>query len=241
MADWVEYEPGFYSEYSVSTEFMMSAMTLNTPAQLNFTVVGEYDVTGVSVTIQVWNYSSSAYVTSGEGYLSYSSSGSNETKLLSIDTNPQFYASNGNAMIRITGISSTTIQYQQKTNQNKLAYSYSSSSTYNYVLKIVNQVSDTWKIRLKAYSQSNIARLNNCTIYFRNSTDGTSGQIYIISGAYTQQTGPWYDLPSSPAERYIVLSLDASSSEISYIYVYLEILVPDKTTYAQYVLTFEIT
>ncbi len=75
----------------------------------------------------------------------------------------------------------------------------------------------------------------------RNSTDGASGQIYIISGAYTQQTGAWYDLRSSPAEGYIVLSLDASDSEVSHIYVYLDILVPDKTTYAQYVLTFEIT
>jgi len=48
-------------------------------------------------------------------------------------------------------------------------------------------------------------------------------------------------LPSSPAERYIALFLDASNSEVSYIYVYLDILVPDKTTYAQYILTFEIT
>jgi hypothetical protein len=138
-------------------------------------------------------------------------------------------------------VSSTTTQYQQKANQIRLVYSYNSSSNYNYVLKIVNQVSDSWKIRLRVYSQSNIARLNNCTIYFHNSTDGTSGQIYIISGSYTQQTGPWYDLPSSPAERYVSLTLEASSSETSYVYVYLDVLVPDKTTYVQYVLVLEIT
>ncbi len=239
-ADWVEFKPSHYTEYSVSTEFTFS-VTINPPTQLNFTIVSEYDVASVSVTIQVWNYSSSSYATSGEGYLVYSSSGSNETKLLSIDTNPQDFTSGGNAKIRLTGVLSTTTGYQQKANQIKLDYSYSASSTYDYVLKIVNQASESWKIRLSAYSQSNLARLNNCTIQFRNSTDGTSGQIYIISGAYTQQTGPWYDLPSSPAERYIVLSLDASDSEVSYIYVYLEILVPDKTTYAQYLLTFEIT
>jgi hypothetical protein len=239
-ADWSEFKPSYYNQYSVSTEFMLS-VTTNTPTQLNFTVVSEYDVSSVSVTMQVWNYSASAYATSGEGYLVYSSSGSNETKLLCINTYPQHFSSSGSAKIRLAGVLSTTTQYQQKANQIKLAYGYSASSNYNYVLKIVNQVSDSWKIRLKAYSQSNVARLNNCTIYFRNSTDGTSGQIYIINGVYTQQTGPWYDLPSSPAERYIVLSLDASNSEISYIYVYLEILVPDKTTYAQYVLTFEIT
>jgi len=240
-ADWVEYKPSYYSEYTVSTEFLLSSMTTRTPSQLNFTIVSEYDIASVSVTIQVWNYSSSAYVTSGEGYQTYSSSGVNETKLLSINTSPQWYSSNGNAKIKITGILATTTQYQQKMNQVKLVYSYSSSPTYDYVLKIVNQVSDLWKIRLKAYAESNVARLTNCTVYFRSSSNAISRQIYIENGAYVNDTGPWYDLPASPAERYIVVSLDATNSEVSYVYVYLEILVPDITTYAQYVITFEIT
>ena len=239
--DWVEYKPSYYSEYTVSTEFLLSSMTTRTPSQLNFTIVSEYDIASVSVTIQVWNYSSSAYVTSGEGYQTYSSSGVNETKLLSINTDPQWYSSNGNAKIKITGILATTTQYLQKMNQVKLVYSYSSSPTYDYVLKIVNQVSDPWKIRLNAYSESNIARLTNCTIYFRSSSDGTSRQVYIEDGSYVNDTGPWYDLPASPEERYIVVSLEATNSEVSYVYVYLEILVPDITTYAQYVVTFEIT
>jgi hypothetical protein len=112
---------------------------------------------------------------------------------------------------------------------------------YNYVLKIVNKVSDPWKTRLKAYSQSNIERLTNCTIYFRNETDGFSGQVCIVNGTYTQQDGSWYDLSGSPAERYIAVTLQANNSGVSYINVYLEILIPDKTTYAQYVLTFEFT
>jgi len=87
-------------------------MTENTPSQLNFTVVSEYDVASVSVTIQVWNYSSSSYITSGEGYQTYSSSGVNKTKLLSVNTNPQWYSSSGNAKIKIAGISTTTTQYQ---------------------------------------------------------------------------------------------------------------------------------
>jgi hypothetical protein len=114
-------------------------------------------------------------------------------------------------------------------------------TNYNYVLKVVNNVSDSWKIRLKAYSQSNIERLSNCTIYLHNVSDGFSGQVYIVSGSYTQQTGSWYDLPASPAERYIAVALQASNSEVSYINVYLEILIPDKTTYVQYVLTFKFT
>jgi len=123
-----------------------------------------------------------------------------------------------------------------------VAFKPAGSSNYNYVLKIVNKVSDSWKIRLKAYSNSSLSRLNNCTIYFRSSADGTSRQIYIQNGAYVNQTGPWYDLPGPiNTERYIVVSLQANNSQVSYVYVYLEILIPNKTTYAQYVITFEIT
>jgi hypothetical protein len=240
-ADWVEFKPAHYSEYTASTEFLFSSMTKNTPTQLNFTIVSQYNIANVNVTIQVWNYSSPGYVTSGEGYLTYISSGSNETKMLSINTNPQIYASSGNARIKITGVKTTTTQYQQETNQAKILYSYNSSSTYNYVLKVVNNVTDTWKIRLKAYSQSNIGRLNNCTIYFHNASDGFSGQVYIVNGNYAQQAGPWYDLPASPAERYIAVALEADNSEVSYINVYLEILIPNKTTYIRYILTFEFT
>jgi len=240
-ADWVEFKPSYYTEYTVSTEFFFSGMTSNTPTQLNFTVVSEYDTTSVSVTIQVWNYSAStpAYVTSGEGYLTYSSNGVNETKLLSINTNPQFYTSSGEAKIKITGVKTpTTTQYQQKTNQVKLVYSY--SSTYDYVLKIVNnEVSDSWEIRLNAYSDSQRERLKNCTIYFRSASDDTSNQVSIINGVYTKQFGDWYDLPAS-AQMYIVITLQASNSGTSYVYAYLEIRIPSKTTYAQYVITFEI-
>jgi len=119
-ADWIEFKTTYCSGYTASTEFTFSNMPTTVPGQLNFTVVSEYSTTSVSVTIQVWNYSSSVYVNSGEGYLTYLSSGSNETKLLSINLNPQFYTSNGNAKIKITGVKSTTSQYLQKINQIKL-------------------------------------------------------------------------------------------------------------------------
>jgi hypothetical protein len=119
-ADWIEFKTTYYNQYTVSTEFTFSNMTTKIPGQLNFTVISECNIANVSVTIQAWNYSSSAYVNSGEGYLTYMSSGSNETKLLSININPQFYTSNGNAKIKITGVKSTTSQYLQKINQIKL-------------------------------------------------------------------------------------------------------------------------
>jgi len=123
-ADWIEFKPAYYSEYTVSTEFLFLGVTTKTPMQLNFTVVSQCSMTNVSITIQVWNYSSSAYATDGEAYLEYTSNGKNETKTLSINTFPQFYVLNGNAKLKITAMLATT-QYQQEINQIKLLYSYS--------------------------------------------------------------------------------------------------------------------
>jgi len=126
-ADWIMFEPTHWSEYTVSAEFFFSNVTTNTPTQLNFTVVSQYILASVNVTIQVWNYSASAYATSGEAYFKYTSSGTNETKLLSLNTNPQYYISNGNAQIKITSLSATT-QYQQEVNQVELRVSTQTSS-----------------------------------------------------------------------------------------------------------------
>lgn len=125
--DQVEFKPAHYSEYAVATEFLFSSVTPNLPAELNFTIVGHNSMTGVSVTIQVWNYSASAYATSGQAFLQYASSEVNETILLRIDTTPQFFTSAGNAKIRITGRLSTTIQYWQEINQVKLDHSHVNS------------------------------------------------------------------------------------------------------------------
>jgi hypothetical protein len=118
--DWVEFEPTYWSEYTISTEFFFSNMTSKMPTQLNFTVVSQYSIVSVAVTIQVWNYSASAYATSGQAYLNHTSSGTNETKTLSITVNPLYYTSNGNAKLKITGLSSSATQYQQEVNQVKL-------------------------------------------------------------------------------------------------------------------------
>lgn len=123
-ADWIELKPTYYSEQTVSTEFLFSSLINETPTQLNFTIVAEYTVANVAVTIQAWNYSSSAYANSGQGSLKYVSSGANDTILLSISANQQFYTSNGNAKIQIAGALSTTTPFRQKTNQIKLVYSY---------------------------------------------------------------------------------------------------------------------
>jgi len=69
---------------------------------------------------------------------------------------------------------------------------------------------------------------------------GNSNQIIMINGAYTQQTGSWYDLAAS-GTIYIAMYTKVSSIATSYIYVYLEIQAPSATTYARYIITFKIT
>ena len=112
-------------------------------------------------------------------------------------------------------------------------------ATYDYVLGVNNPITSQWQVRLKEYSSSGIARLQNCTISFHNSTDGTSNQIVIENGSFTTQTGSWYSLGSLET-IYIAMTVRASSMGTSYIYAYLEVLIPGTTTYAQYITTFEV-
>jgi hypothetical protein len=121
-ADWVEFK-AYCSEHTVSTEFLFSDMTMNAATELNLTVVSQFSIANVSVTIQIWNYSSSTYAENGESRLEYTSNGANETKTLRISANPLFYVSDGNAKVKITSMSATP--YQQEINQIKLLYSYS--------------------------------------------------------------------------------------------------------------------
>jgi hypothetical protein len=242
-ADWVEFKPSYYSEYTVSTEFLFSSMMSSTPTQLNFTVVSEYDIASVSVTIQVWNYSSSpqAYVTSGEGYLTYTSTGTNVTKVLSINTNPQFYTSSGYAKIKVSGVKSTTTEFQQKINQIKLTYRYNASSTYDYVLKVVNQVTSNWTATLKIYNNSKIGRLSSLNISLHDGT--SSNQIAVSGGTIIKSEGEPYNLPGGLGSTiYISISnLQATTTDTSYLYVYLKITVPNTSTYNLFIIVFEVT
>ena len=194
--DWVELRPTYYSEYTVSTEFQFSSMTITTPTQLNFSLVNEYDVAGVSVTVQFWNYSSSEYAVDGQGYLRYTSLGSNETQRLSIDINPQFYVSNGDAKIRITALLSTETQYQQKTDQASLVYVVAGViQPFNwtlllYVLPAVFAVFPVWFI---------VFRRRKKTSFAGKKTDLFSGQFGL---SHKQMTGKEILLEIDPTSDY---------------------------------------
>lgn len=225
------------SEYKVDTTFEFSGLPTQSPTKLNFTVISEYDTADVLVTVGIRDYALGAWNNTYE----YTSTGAaNETHSVIIITDAPNYTSSGSAQIHIEGTKTTSTLFQQKLNQIKLEYTYVSSQTYDYVLRVNNTVTDTWQIRLKKYADSNISRLQNCTIYFRNSTNANSTQIVIENGSFNQTEGPWYALGSLEA-IYIATTVEANSTGTSYIYTYMEIRIPNTTTYAQYIITFRVT
>ena len=137
-----------------------------------------------------------------------------------------------------SGTAGSSTIYTNSTGAGVSTVAPSSACAYNHVLRITENHGTNWMVRLRAYDQSNVGRLNNCSIYIYDGSNST--QVVILNGAYNQQTGPWYDLTASDVE-YIWICVEASSAGTSFVYVYLEILVPNITTYAQYTLTFVIT
>jgi hypothetical protein len=111
--------------------------------------------------------------------------------------------------------------------------------TYDYVLKVVNQVTDNWQVNLEVYDSSNVGRLTNATISLYDGT--SSDQIIVGGGSIIQSEGPLYDLAGNATIYIKISNLKANPGSTSYIYVHLKILVPDTSTYAKYVITFEIT
>lgn len=110
---------------------------------------------------------------------------------------------------------------------------------YDYVLKVVNQVADDWKVNLRVYGSSNIGRLLNATIGLYDGT--SSDQIVVSGGVITQSEGALYDLAGSATIYINISDLQATTSGTSYLYVYLKILVPGTSVYHLFVITFEIT
>jgi hypothetical protein len=223
--------------YKVDTEFEFSGMPTDPPAKLNFTIVSEYDTDSILVTIGIWDYT----LNSWNNTYQYTSTGAaNETHTIILVTDAGNHTSNGYAKIHIEGEKTTSTQFQQRINQIRLDYTYGATQAYDYVLRVTNAVTDSWEIRLKKYADSNITRLQNCTIYFHNATDGNSTQIAIENGTYNQTEGPWYDLTALET-IYIAMAAEAASTGTSYIHAYLEIRSPNTTTYAQYIITFQIS
>jgi len=150
------------------------------------------------------------------------------------------YLTSSNFTIRFKGGNEINDRTQDSWNIDAtLLHVWSSAEiTYDYVLKVVNQVADAWKVSLKAYSSSNIARISSTTISFHDGS--TSNQIIISGGSITQSEGSQYDLLGSTTIYISMSNVQASTSGTSHIYMFLKVLKPNTSTYSLFIITFEI-
>jgi len=115
--DWV----GVYvecNEYALEVEFTGSSGT-GVWDQLSWSVDSAWTIGSISVTLQLYNYSLGDYPTSGNGYMSYTSSAianTDETKNQTVTTNPTHFRNNttGNWKMKVKGVKATDIQFDFK-------------------------------------------------------------------------------------------------------------------------------
>jgi len=104
--------------------------------------------------------------------------------------------------------------------------------SYDYVLKVVNQVSQAWKVNLQVYDSSGLSRISSATISFHDGS--ASDQIIVNGGAITQSEGLQYDLSSSSTICISISDLQASTTGTSYLFVYLKAKNSDSGVYTLY-------
>jgi DNA-binding beta-propeller fold protein YncE len=150
------------------------------------------------------------------------------------------YLTSSTLTIRFTGGTEMADAIQDSWNIDAtFLHLYGLSGDYDHALKVNNTDTTSFQTRLRKYDDSNINRLQNCTVYFHNGTE-LSNQIVINEGTYVQDLGDWYTLPPSSI-IYVAASISANSTATSLIYSYLEIKTPNTGIYAIYKITFEIT
>jgi hypothetical protein len=234
--DYIALNTTYYDEYTAQTEYVFTDVTDNQSPNLNFTVVTHNSVDGATVTMQVWNYTTSSFPSSGQGYLSYVSTGANNTRWINVTDNAQSCLNGSYAKIRLTSVYSTTERYQQLTNLVRLLQE-ESTLVNDYALRVTNNGTDLYTVRLVRVSDSNIDRIINCTIYFRTGET----QLQVIDGAFTLTTGTWANLP---AASNLDILIDTSTVHLQYASVIeteLEVLKSGTSTYTKYPIQFTIT
>ncbi|MGQ9461139.1 MAG: hypothetical protein ACUVRA_07920 [Candidatus Bathyarchaeaceae archaeon] len=105
------------SEYTCEVEFTGISNT-DVWSQLVWTVDSAWDTSSVTVTMQLYDWTSLSYPTSEDGYITYTSSSTpntDETKTQTIITNPtHFRDDSGNWKIKVKGVKTTTTQFNFK-------------------------------------------------------------------------------------------------------------------------------
>ena len=226
--DYAALNTTYYVGYTAQTEFIFTDITDNQSPNLNFTVVTHNSIENVSVTIQVWNYTTSSYATSGQGYVSYTSTGTNVVNWLNITSNAQTCLNVPEARIRVTGILATTDGFQQITNLVRLRQE-ESIQLHDYALRVTNNGASAYQVRLSMVSSSNVARLINCTIYFRPGEQ----QLQVIDGAFTQTEGTWATIPAASSLDLLIEASSVSQESASVIDAELTAMEQGTSTYTK--------
>jgi hypothetical protein len=104
-------------QHTVEVEFTGSSDTLDW-TQLVWAVDSAWTTSSITVTLQLYNYNLGQYPTSGDGYISYTSSATSntdETRTQTITSNPTYFRdTSGNWKIKVKGVKSTTTQFDFK-------------------------------------------------------------------------------------------------------------------------------
>jgi hypothetical protein len=114
-------------QHTVEVEFTGSSDTLDW-TQLAWVVDSAWTTPSVTVTLQLYDYNLGQYPTSGDGYISYTSSATSntdETKSQTITTNPTYFRDgSGDWKIKVKGIKSTATQFDFKGDLIKFEVTY---------------------------------------------------------------------------------------------------------------------
>jgi hypothetical protein len=84
-------------------------------------------------------------------------------------------------------------------------------------------------VRLSRVSSSNIARLLNCTIYFRSGEQ----QIQVIDGTFTQTVGTWATIPAASSLDLLIEASSISQESVSVIDAELTAMEQGTSTYTK--------
>lgn len=205
--------------------------------QLTWAVDCSASIISATVIIQLYDYQVGGYPEEGDGFAKAEIGPSDSTIIQTIRNNPaRFRDALGGWRIRIRCLKTRTDPFDFRIDW--IEFKVFCQNTYNYVLKVTNNIADSWMVRFRAYSEVNIGRICNCTIYVY---DGTSSvQIQIIDGDYSQRCGSWLSLDGFGV-IYVVVSVSALEQGVSRIHTYLEINRPNTLVYDLMDVEFEVS